>query len=160
MVYSHRMTIRLMDRSALKWLYPGMHIKRWLVLLLFGVCLMGLGISYVLREAYLSYTFPGAFYYITLQFIPRWTRGVLFMMLSLSTVGISVWKLNQSLLFAFVRPVWLRLTIGLVFAAPAAVAGYHAVHGIAKHAMPSETWQFIFSVVGAIAVGGRQRVKF
>ncbi len=104
MVYSHRMTIRLMDRSALKWLYPGMHIKRWLVLLLFGVCLMGLGISYVLREAYLSYTFPGAFYYITLQFIPRWTRGVLFMLLSLSTVGISVWKLNQSLLFAFVRP--------------------------------------------------------
>src|SRR3546814_5853186 len=47
-------------------------------------------------------------------------------------------------LFAFARPVWLRLTIGLVFAAPAAVAGYHAVHGIAKHAMPSETWQFIF----------------
>ncbi|SDD80829.1 hypothetical protein SAMN05444678_12329 [Sphingomonas sp. YR710] len=42
-------------------------------------------------------------------------------------------------LFAFVRPVWLRLAIGLVFAAPAAIAGYHAIHGIAKHAMPSET---------------------
>jgi len=61
--------------------------------------------------------------------------------------------------FALVRPVWLRLTIGLVFAAPAAVAGYHAVHGIAKHAMPSETWQFIFSVVGAIAIGATAWIR-
>jgi hypothetical protein len=62
-------------------------------------------------------------------------------------------------LFAFARPVWLRLTIGLVFAAPAAVAGYHAVHGIAKHAMPSETWQFIFAVAGAIAVGATAWIR-
>ncbi len=81
-----------------------MHIKRWLVLLLIGIVLMGLGISYALREAYLTYTFPGAFYYLTLQFIPRWGRGLLFMSLSLTTVGIAVWKLNESLLFAFVRP--------------------------------------------------------
>jgi uncharacterized cofD-like protein len=81
-----------------------MHIKRWLLLLMVGVALMGLGIAYVLKEAYLSYTFPGAFYYITLQFIPRWTRGLLFITLSLSTVGLATWKLNQSLLYAFVRP--------------------------------------------------------
>lgn len=62
-------------------------------------------------------------------------------------------------LFALVRPVWLRLTIGLVFAAPAAVAGYHAVHGIAKHAMPSETWQFIFSVIGAIGIGATAWIR-
>ena len=48
---------------------------------------------------------------------------------------------------------WLRLAVGLVFAAPAALAGYHAVHGIAKHAVPSETWQTLFSIVGAVAVG-------
>ena len=56
-------------------------------------------------------------------------------------------------LLAFVRPVWLRLAIALVFVAPAALAGYHATHGIVKHAMPSDIWQIIFSVVGAIAVG-------
>src|SRR5689334_11374327 len=95
---------QLREHSAFKWLYPGMHIKRWLVLLLFGVCLMGLGIAYVLREAYLQYTLPGIFYYLTLQFIPRWGRGILFVALSLSTVGIATWKLNQSLLYAFVRP--------------------------------------------------------
>ncbi len=92
------------DHSVFKWLYPGMHIKRWLLLLLLGVCLMALGIAYILREAYMSYTFPGVFYYLTLQFIPRWTRGALFITLSLSTIWVAIWKLNESLLYAFIRP--------------------------------------------------------
>lgn len=105
MVDLRSMTLRrIAEHNALKWLYPGMHIKRWLLLMLFGVSLMGLGIAYVLREAYLTYTLPGVFYYLTLQFIPRWGRGVLFMFLSLSTVAIATWKLNESLLYAFVRP--------------------------------------------------------
>lgn len=95
---------RLADHSALKWLYPGMHIKRWLALLLLGVVLMALGIAYVLREAYTTVTFPDEAYYLTLQFIPRWARGLLFMFLAIATVGLSVLKLNQSLLYAFVRP--------------------------------------------------------
>ena len=57
------------------------------------------------------------------------------------------------LLLGFVKPLWLRLAIAIAFVAPAAIAGYHATHGIVKHTMPSETWQVIFSVVGAIAVG-------
>ena len=57
------------------------------------------------------------------------------------------------LLLAFARPLWLRIVIALAFVAPAAIAGYHATHGIVKHAMPSENWQIAFSVVGAIAVG-------
>ena len=57
------------------------------------------------------------------------------------------------LLLAVARPLWLRGAIALAFVAPAAIAGYHATHGIVKHAMPSETWQIAFSVVGAIAVG-------
>jgi hypothetical protein len=31
------------------------------------------------------------------------------------------------------------LLFTLAFVAPAAVAGFHATHGIAKHLMPSET---------------------
>ncbi|MGH7186217.1 MAG: hypothetical protein ACREIB_08085 [Pseudomonadota bacterium] len=57
------------------------------------------------------------------------------------------------LLLAFVRPLWLRIAIALAFVAPAALAGYHATHGIVKHTMPSETWQIAFSVIGAVAVG-------
>jgi hypothetical protein len=33
------------------------------------------------------------------------------------------------------------------------MAGFYATLGIVKHMMPSETWQIIFSVVGAVAVG-------
>jgi len=57
------------------------------------------------------------------------------------------------LLIAFVRPMWLKLAVAIAFVAPAAIAGFHATHGIVKHLMPSEAWQFAFSIIGAIAVG-------
>ncbi|OBX17685.1 hypothetical protein A9995_14950 [Erythrobacter sp. QSSC1-22B] len=57
------------------------------------------------------------------------------------------------LVFAFARPLWVRLIVAALFAGPAAVAGYAATHGIAKHLMPSEGRQMAFSIVGAIAVG-------
>ncbi|TIM31609.1 MAG: hypothetical protein E5Y63_06230 [Mesorhizobium sp.] len=55
--------------------------------------------------------------------------------------------------FTCVRPVWARLAVALLFAAPASVAGYHATHGLATLAVPSVGWQIAFSIVGAIAVG-------
>jgi len=39
------------------------------------------------------------------------------------------------LLLVFVRPLWARIAIALAFVAPAAIAGYHATHGIVKHAV-------------------------
>lgn len=57
------------------------------------------------------------------------------------------------LLITFVRPMWLKLIVAIAFVAPAAIAGFHATHGIVKHLMPSEGWQIAFSVIGAIAVG-------
>ncbi|MER8505296.1 hypothetical protein [Mesorhizobium sp. M0618] len=57
------------------------------------------------------------------------------------------------ILLGVISVMWAKLAIALVFVAPAIVAGYHATHGIAKHMMPSETWQIVFSVIGATAVG-------
>jgi len=57
------------------------------------------------------------------------------------------------LLIAFVRPMWLKLVVAIAFVAPAAIAGFHATHGIVKHLMPSEAWQMAFSIFGAVAVG-------
>ncbi|NDW06514.1 hypothetical protein [Jiella pacifica] len=56
-------------------------------------------------------------------------------------------------LILFARPMWVKLAVALAFVAPAAVAGFHATHGILKHLIPSETWQAVFSVIGAVAVG-------
>ena len=87
----------------IKWFYLGMHIKRWLLLVLVGVAIMGLGFSYLLREAYVSYTFPTSVYYVTLQFLPRWFRGLLFIGGSVGVILFAFWRLNNSLLSAFVR---------------------------------------------------------
>ena len=92
------------DPSFVKWLYYGMHIKRWLLLLLVGVAIMGLGFGYFLREVYFSYTFPSWVYYGTLQFLPRYIRGVLFVGFSGGLILFAVWQLNRSLLSAFIRP--------------------------------------------------------
>ena len=57
------------------------------------------------------------------------------------------------LLLLVLRPTWLKLLVALAFAAPAAIAGYHATLGIVRLTMPSETWQVVFAVAGGIAVG-------
>jgi hypothetical protein len=64
------------------------------------------------------------------------------------------------LAIAFLPWAWLRLLIILLFVAPAAVAGYSATHGIAQMAMPSPTWQTVFSVIGAIAVSVTAFIRF
>ena len=94
----------LKDPNFIKWFYFGMHIKRWLLLLLLGVAAMGLGLSYLLREVYVSYTFPGFVYYLTLQFLPRTARGALFISGSVGVILFAIWNLNSSLLSAFLRP--------------------------------------------------------
>jgi uncharacterized cofD-like protein len=116
-----RATLRAMrkfsrpDPSLLKWLYPGMHIKRWLALLLLGVAVMGLGIAYLLREVYVTYTFPGVFYYLTLQFFPRWLRGLLFVATSLSMIFLAVWHLNRSLISAVMQPGRTDRIVDLIY---------------------------------------------
>jgi MFS family permease len=57
------------------------------------------------------------------------------------------------LLFASVRSLALRAVIALLFAAPAAVAGYHAVLGISALLVPSEAWRHVFAAIGGLAVG-------
>ncbi|WP_048645272.1 hypothetical protein [Nitratireductor soli] len=56
-------------------------------------------------------------------------------------------------LLAILRSPLLRLLVALAFVAPAALAGFYATYGIVKHTMPSETWQFVFGVIGAVVVG-------
>jgi hypothetical protein len=57
------------------------------------------------------------------------------------------------ILIAIIRSPVLRAGLGLVFAAPAAFAAYHAVHGIMAIAMPTSTWLPSFSIFGAAIVG-------
>jgi hypothetical protein len=58
-----------------------------------------------------------------------------------------------SVLFATLRSSILHLIVALVFAAPAAVAGYALVHGVIHEAVPSAIWRQIFCIVGGAFVG-------
>jgi hypothetical protein len=48
----------------------------------------------------------------------------------------------------------VRLVVGLLFALPAACAGYDVTLAFAHIGVPSEWWREAFAVVGAITVGG------
>ena len=94
---------RFFQFDFLKWFYPGMHIKRWLALTIIGVAMMTFGLSYIVREAYLTgFTLPDFMYYVTGQFIPRYVRGVAFMTTALGLIVFSIWKLNDSLISVLV----------------------------------------------------------
>ena len=58
------------------------------------------------------------------------------------------------IVFAMVRTPLIRAAIGLLYAVPAAIAGYHATLGLAQIGMPSEVWRETFAVVGSVLVGG------
>jgi hypothetical protein len=51
-----------------------------------------------------------------------------------------------------VRSPLIRATIALLFAAPAALAGYHAALGLGHVAIPEEGWRDAIAVAGAIIV--------
>jgi hypothetical protein len=56
--------------------------------------------------------------------------------------------------FSVARSRIVRLVIGLLFAVPAARAGYDVTLALAHLGIPSEWWRESFAVLGAIAVGG------
>src|SRR5690349_10639429 len=87
--------------SWLRWLTPGLQIKRWLLLLMASELVLVLGVAYALKEAYQSIQLPPAFYYITLQFLPYWARAFLFGLFGIGILIFSYLKLTQSVLGPF-----------------------------------------------------------
>ncbi|MBE9508391.1 MAG: YvcK family protein, partial [Chloroflexi bacterium] len=88
-------------QSALKWLIPGIGVKRWVLLLACGIALLSLGFSFLLRELY---PLPSVFYYLTFQFIPRGLRAGLFGLAGAAVVMLALLYLNRALLEPFVEP--------------------------------------------------------
>jgi uncharacterized cofD-like protein len=85
----------------LRWLTPGLQIKRWLLLLMAAELVLVLGAAYALKEIYQTATLPHSFYYITLQFLPYWARAGIFGILGVGLLVLSYLKLTQSVLGPF-----------------------------------------------------------
>jgi uncharacterized cofD-like protein len=88
------------ELSVLKWLYPGMRIKRWLLLMMLGLVMLSLGFGYMLVQVYRTQPFPDFVSSLTLQFIDRPVRGIIFMGIGVLITAGALWKLNDSLLSA------------------------------------------------------------
>lgn len=54
--------------------------------------------------------------------------------------------------FATLRAPLMRAALAFMFAVPAAVAGYHAAHGLAQLVVPAEAWRETFAIAGATIV--------
>jgi len=74
------------------------------------------------------------------------------------TAGAFILAVGQ-IAIATLRSPFLRAAVALIFAAPAAVVGYHAALGLAQIGVPAEGWRQVFALLGAIAVGGTAWVR-
>ncbi len=96
-------------RSVVKLLYPGMRIKRYLALLILGIAFMALGIAYVLTQVYRTQPFPEYVGSLTLQFIDRPVRGVLFFIVGTVIAGVGLEPVRW-----LVEPVTIKPAITLL----------------------------------------------
>jgi uncharacterized cofD-like protein len=92
----------------MRWFVPGLGVKRWLVLILAGVTLLGVGSGLLLLDFYRTDTSNSAILslltYASLRFLPRLVRVLIFGALGAGLVGFGIWRLNRALLRPFVRP--------------------------------------------------------
>lgn len=91
----------------LRWFAPGLGVKRWLGILLAGITLMGVGLAMFLLDIYRNapdtWWLP-AIQLLSLQFLARPWRVVIFAVLGVGLVGVGIWGMNRSLLVPFLRP--------------------------------------------------------
>jgi uncharacterized cofD-like protein len=86
----------------MRWFVPGLHVKRWLLLLSASIVILSLAVGYILRDVYSTGVgFPSWVGTLTLQFLPRSIRALLFAVVGLLILLISFYKLGQSILGPF-----------------------------------------------------------
>src|SRR5579863_156771 len=88
--------------NMMRWFTPGLHVKRWLLLLFAAVVMISLAAGYILRDIYsTSGGFPSWVGEATLQFLPRVVRALLFASIGVALIVLSFYKLGQSILGPF-----------------------------------------------------------
>src|SRR5215471_17212940 len=81
-------------RSILKRLASLSYLARPLGLTFVGIVLLSLGVAYIVIALYRTVGLPPIFGYLTLQFLPRWSRGLIFLALGLGVLASGIWQLS------------------------------------------------------------------
>lgn len=102
--------------SSLRWLVPGLGVKRWLVLILLGTTLLGVGLAILALEVYRKA--PETWWLpilsvASLRVLSRPLRALIFGGLGVGLVAVGIWGINRSLMAPYRRtgkPVLDELT--------------------------------------------------
>lgn len=102
--------------KTLRWLIPGIGVKRWIVLVLLGTTLLGVGLAVLLLEVYR--TAPETWWlpilsYASLRVLSRPLRVLIFGGIGIGLILVGIWGLNRSLMAPYRRsgkPVLDELT--------------------------------------------------
>jgi len=89
------------------WFIPGVGVKRWIIVILFGTTLIGIGLAVLILEVYR--TAPETWWLpllsaASLQFLVRPLRAVIFGGLGLGLIIFGIRELNRSLMKPFIHP--------------------------------------------------------
>ncbi|MBI5934323.1 MAG: YvcK family protein [Chloroflexi bacterium] len=95
-------------QSLQSWLLPGLGIKRWMLVTLAGITFLGVGLAILLldfyRAEYTNETFLTILSYVSLRFLPRILRVLIFGGIGIGIVAYGIWGLNRALLRPFMKP--------------------------------------------------------
>lgn len=100
-------TLKKEVAGILRWLAPGLGVKRWLFLLLLGVIFLGVGLAYYLLDVYRTTELGDILPVLdvaTLRFFPRIVRVAIFGGVGIAVILLGIWGLNRALLNPFLRP--------------------------------------------------------
>ena len=110
-MYKPKMSLyqRLKKRlnSLSRWLIPGLGVKRWLLLILMGTTLIGVGVGVVILEIYRTapetWWLP-ALSWASLRFLARPVRALIFGGVGFGLILWGIFEMNRSLIRPFLRP--------------------------------------------------------
>ena len=85
-----------------RWMYPGMHLKRWLLLSFLGITVMALGAAILIVDWYRRLPSDSVFLVLTGAGLDRPIRAILVAALGILITGLGVWGLMRSIISPFV----------------------------------------------------------
>ncbi|MCW5877606.1 MAG: YvcK family protein [Anaerolineales bacterium] len=91
----------------LRWLTPGLGVKRWILLIFFGAFLIGIGAAMLILDVYRQTPevwWLQIFDLFSLRFLDRTLRAVSFALLGFGSMVYGVIKMNRSLMAPYQRP--------------------------------------------------------
>lgn len=95
-------------RQVSRWFVPGLGVKRWYLVILLGVTMLGVGLAMFLLDLYRTDSTDPVLLtilsYASLRFLPRVLRVVIFGGIGVGVVVLGILQLNRALLRPYVRP--------------------------------------------------------